>query len=725
MKPSQASPHNIRLPVKTKLMGLLSGICLAALSMACAAFVIYDRQSYAEAKRDTMTVLVDAVAQSAHGAVSFGDPDSAAYVLTAIERESTALGAALYTAQGNRLALWTRDASLPALAGSLDQLDTSMEPRRGVLRIRRPITSDELVAGEIVADFSTADVDARTRRFLSIAAMVLLLSFLGAWAAASFFQRILTRPVANLVTAVTRVQQHQDFSVRAQKVSNDELGVLTESFNAMVEAIDARDRELAEHREQLERRVAERTRDLDLKNTEMRLVLNNVDQGLVTIDRDGVLQQERSEAFDLLFGTPALGVTLAAHLEPHAPGTEDAFGLAWEEAVEGLLPLELTLEQMPSSLQTTAGKEIMIEYRPILDGDQLQRALVIFTDVTVQKARERADAAQSETIALFESVMHDRSGFTDFFNESQRIIDGVLRATPDETELVLRGLHTLKGNFGVFRLRRMAEEIHELEDHCIELGAVLSAEDNMRLRSTWDAFRERVTIFLGEGQTQMTIDVAEQQELLAIARRSQAHSTVLDAIQALTHERCEPRLQRLAGEAKRLSERLGRGPLTLAVEGGELRIPPGSSWLWGLLPHLVRNAVDHGLNCEGLDRAPKLRLAVRRLERSLIVEIEDNGRGVNWEAVQRKALKLGLAHTTQAQLTAALFADKLSTRDSVSDISGRGVGLSAVKSEVEARGGEVEVLSTPGQGTCFRLTIPWQLHHLGGSAAHEPTARTG
>ena len=90
--------------VRTKLIFLLVGVSLAALAAACVAFVIYDRTSYADAKRLTLEVLVDAVAQSAMGPVAFGDGESAGYVLQSIGRERSAVAAAVYTQDGELLA---------------------------------------------------------------------------------------------------------------------------------------------------------------------------------------------------------------------------------------------------------------------------------------------------------------------------------------------------------------------------------------------------------------------------------------------------------------------------------------------------------------------------------------------------------------------------------------------------------------------------------------------
>ncbi|MEO8553944.1 MAG: ATP-binding protein, partial [Kofleriaceae bacterium] len=88
------------------------------------------------------------------------------------------------------------------------------------------------------------------------------------------------------------------------------------------------------------------------------------------------------------------------------------------------------------------------------------------------------------------------------------------------------------------------------------------------------------------------------------------------------------------------------------------------------------------------------------------ITLADDGRGIDWEAIRAKAEREGLPTATREDLIAALFADGLSTRDQASEVSGRGVGLGALRAAVAALGGTVDVASTPGAGTRFELRFP-------------------
>jgi chemotaxis protein histidine kinase CheA len=127
---------------------------------------------------------------------------------------------------------------------------------------------------------------------------------------------------------------------------------------------------------------------------------------------------------------------------------------------------------------------------------------------------------------------------------------------------------------------------------------------------------------------------------------------------------------------------------------------------------MIRNSVDHGFD-SAEERAlshkparPRLRLSAYQREQQLSFEIEDDGRGIDWHAVRQSAARHGILATTQAELTAALFAAGVTSRDTVTDTSGRGVGLAGVYARVQALHGSISVTSQRGTGTCWVLAFP-------------------
>jgi len=136
------------------------------------------------------------------------------------------------------------------------------------------------------------------------------------------------------------------------------------------------------------------------------------------------------------------------------------------------------------------------------------------------------------------------------------------------------------------------------------------------------------------------------------------------------------------------------------------------------LNHLLRNAVDHGIEAPAERRAAgkseegRIVVAARHAGGMLLVRVSDDGRGIEPAAVRRRVVERGLASAemvermAEAELLDFVLLPGFSTRDAVSEISGRGVGLDAVQSMVHAAGGALRISSTPGQGTAFELRLP-------------------
>ncbi len=127
---------------------------------------------------------------------------------------------------------------------------------------------------------------------------------------------------------------------------------------------------------------------------------------------------------------------------------------------------------------------------------------------------------------------------------------------------------------------------------------------------------------------------------------------------------------------------------------------------------MVRNVVDHGLETPeeppAAGKAPRASLELRagRKGREFRIEIQDDGRGIDWPRVRERAILRDLPAEAHEDLVRALFARSVSTRETVSETSGRGVGLNAVLQEVERLGGSIDVVSVPGAGSCVILRIP-------------------
>lgn len=157
----------------------------------------------------------------------------------------------------------------------------------------------------------------------------------------------------------------------------------------------------------------------------------------------------------------------------------------------------------------------------------------------------------------------------------------------------------------------------------------------------------------------------------------------------------------------------------LLIEGGETRADKRIlEEMKDPLMHMLRNSIDHGLEPpdereqHGKPRQATIRLRAYQTTNNIIIEVADDGRGLNTEAIARKAVQRGILHPDElaamspAQIHELIFASGLSTSDLITDISGRGVGMDVVRANVEQLKGTIHVESTPSQGTTFRVRLP-------------------
>ncbi len=139
------------------------------------------------------------------------------------------------------------------------------------------------------------------------------------------------------------------------------------------------------------------------------------------------------------------------------------------------------------------------------------------------------------------------------------------------------------------------------------------------------------------------------------------------------------------------------------------------------LTHLVRNAIDHGIEPPDIrvqvGKPPEGKLVLRAYQEGgqVIIEIEDDGKGIDIEKIRKKAIEKGFLTPEQAQaasekeLLALIFKPGFSTADKVTQVSGRGVGMDVVKTNIEKLGGSIEINTVLGKGTTVRIKIPLTL----------------
>ncbi len=566
---------------------------------------------------------------------------------------------------------------------------------------------------ETIATIATNDLaSAATRKVQStrasirlgvgLSVAVLILSVL----LALVIRRGISRSITALSSAAAKVQATKDFSIRADKHSNDELGMLADAFNEMLAGVQARDAELATHRQGLEGLVGARTEELAERNGAMRVVLDNIEQGIARVRLDGTIQAERSAKFDAFLGSVGDTKTFAEHLGAADPELRDLLELGWDTVREGIFPLDVALDQLPKRMERD-GKHFTIGFRPIVVDDELDGALLVVTDVTAEVEARREEEKQREQFAVFQRVAQDREGFVAFAEEMDSLLDRLAWATTDRVS-VMGLLHTIKGNAGQWGISSVSRLAHDLETQLVELDELPSVAQRAELVTAWIAMTDRFRGVLTASVARIEISRTELEALLADIRGGATRDCLATRVERLYSEPATVRFQRMEDAIHRLAARLDKPKPRVVIEADDVRLSATRfGGFWSSLVHVVRNMVDHGLESAeartnaGKSIAGRILLRATESDARITIECSDDGAGIDWDAVAVKAAAAGLPFGTPRDLEAALFASGVSTSESVTDVSGRGVGLAAVLAHCSELGGTVAVSSTRGRGTRF------------------------
>lgn len=175
-----------------------------------------------------------------------------------------------------------------------------------------------------------------------------------------------------------------------------------------------------------------------------------------------------------------------------------------------------------------------------------------------------------------------------------------------------------------------------------------------------------------------------------------------------------------------LGDQLGKN-IELQVSGEDTELDKSMvEALADPLTHLVRNAADHGLErteariAAGKKATGTLKLGARHQGGNVIIEISDDGAGLDEKRILKRAVERGLvapdAKLSPEEIHQLIFAPGFSTAEAVTNLSGRGVGMDVVRRSVESLNGEISIFTTPGAGTRFRITLPLTLAILDGMA---------
>lgn len=471
-------------------------------------------------------------------------------------------------------------------------------------------------------------------------------------------------------------------------------------------------------------------------------VFNQIDQGVIQIDKNFKCGEAYSSEALRLFGKSPESQSLPELFYPSDEG-EKAFFIDLlqqifkfndqsTEVYMSLLPEEILL----------GNKYVGLSYKLIEDHERQTSLMVFMTDLTNEKILQ-ANIEQEQWVlkmvvkALIysDTVRMLVKSYETFAQEAARI------AVTHSYDELQREVHTFVGSFSQYEWRHTAEALRQLEDKLHE-GALteMSGVSGEQERSSsehevlLELFSPEHLMAMVEKDLEL-IQIAvgvdflkespqclvEKEKILRIEDRiiellsPEEQKAILPLVRELRYVSIKGYLEQYETYVAELGQRLDKNVVLNDIMGKDVFIDPEAHEMtFRSLVHLIRNSIDHGIESEneraeaGKSVPAQLTFSIESDETRLYIHLKDDGRGINFDALRRQALLEGYdSDFIQALDNESLpFLSRLSTKNSVSETSGRGVGMAAVREAVERTGGTISLKSQMNEGTEYIISLP-------------------
>ncbi len=419
------------IPIKRKIVLLITATTGLALIVACAAFTVYEFVTFRKVLRDDLLTLAEVIEPNCTAALDFDLPNEGTENLAALRLEPHIVAACIYRQDNNIFAAYAIRGTSPSFP--LDPGPDGFRVGDDHLVVARPMILDGKRIGTLYLRSNFRGLRSRLAAYLATALVVLVTGCFIAFAIAARFQRIISAPVLNLARTAKEISNKKDYSLRAEKFGQDELGEFTDVFNHMITQIHKQDVELRQQQDDLERKVSERTEELSNSNELLKseiaerrqaetalaaekqrlaVTLRSIGDGVITTDTDGriVLMNHAAETLTRWEQKDALNRPLAdvLRLKNDSGATLDDIFL--NTVLGGGRAIDLDRDE---TLRTRDDNErrIASSGAPIRDADgRIVGMVVTFRDITDRQMldQERFKSSKLESVGILAGgIAHD------------------------------------------------------------------------------------------------------------------------------------------------------------------------------------------------------------------------------------------------------------------------------------------------------------------------------
>lgn len=383
------SLKNLAIPLKLRLVILCA--TTAALAVTCVALFTFERIAFQSSLEQNLSTLAQVIGDNCAASLNFRQPEEAKRLLSALEAEPQIEAVGIYDDLGEIFESYERSGTAwraPAFrpeAGFHWEEDHVMFV--GELFYKKAGQN----VGTICLQANFSAMRKRFRLYARVFGGVLLVSFFVAYLLSGPLQRIVSKPILNLAQTARAISLHRDYSVRAQKLGNDEIGTFTDAFNTMLTQIEQQNQALQSAKDGLEERVTDRTRELQELQRQNELILNSAGEGIYGLDLTGcitfinpIAAQMIGSTVERLVGQGEHSTVRHSNSEGHPYPLEDCPVCAGFKSGQPYSSADEVLWRM-------SGTPLNVTYirTPLKADGRLVGAVVVFRDISEQKDAER------------------------------------------------------------------------------------------------------------------------------------------------------------------------------------------------------------------------------------------------------------------------------------------------------------------------------------------------
>ncbi len=257
------------IPIQRKLMTVILSTSGAVLLLTCTAFFAYEFIIFKSEAGNQLSTLGKVIATNSTAALAFDDAETAAEVLGALKAEKHIVAAALYNADRKLFSQFPDDVVMAGISLPANPGEDGYNIANSYLESYQPVIQGEKRLGTLYIKSDMGAMYERLRLYSCIAIIVVIVSFLLAYVLSKRLQKGISQPILALAETAKAISDRNDYSVRATKPGEDELGMLTDAFNSMLTQIQRQNEEILTFSQQMEEKVKERTAELETANKEL------------------------------------------------------------------------------------------------------------------------------------------------------------------------------------------------------------------------------------------------------------------------------------------------------------------------------------------------------------------------------------------------------------------------------------------------------------------------